>query len=152
CQLLDSQFIHFSTNYVFSDVYDCYDESAKTAPLNFYGMTKQLGEEVVLNNIKLGLKGCILHVSTLFGRCGTSASAKSSFFDILLQAAKAQDVLKVINDEKNCFTYTKDVANQLVKMIENNQLTGIYHLTNNEPLTWYEASIMYFKLLDYPIV
>lgn len=151
CQDARIKLIHFSTNYVFSGNQTSYDEFDKPSPINFYGLTKLMGEESIINRLKYELSGCIIRVSNLFGPCGTSVRSKPNFFDLIYQAAKRDNQLSVVCDERCCFTYTRDVARTLIEKISDTNFNGIYHFVNTNPLSWYEAAEIYFKLLNIPV-
>lgn len=147
CRKFEIKLIQFSTNYVFDGTKGNYTEEDETCPINFYGLTKRLSEEVVLDAMEVGLKGCILRVSNLYGPKGQSKMSKEHFFEIMENASLKHDVLSVISDEKSCFTYTFDVAARLADMIDNEDFLGIYHFVNSTKLSWYEAIERYFKLM-----
>lgn len=146
CQKIDSKLIHFSTNYVFSGENERYTEMDTTSPINVYGLTKKMGEEAILAHISAGLDACIIRVSNLFGPAGTGSSSKPGFFEIISKMSKSKDFLNIIDDEKNCFTYTKDIARELISALGTNDFSGIYHFVNSQPVTWYEAAQVYFEL------
>lgn len=137
--------IHFSTNYVFSGESPSYNEEAEPSPINFYGLTKAMGEKVISNRLEDGLDACIIRVSNLFGKKALSDSSKPCFFDIMLNRSKMSDYLNVIDDEYNCFTYTKDVANMIADMVDKKDFNGIYHVVNSNSVSWYEAACYYFS-------
>lgn len=147
CYNIGATLIHFSTNYVFSGEEKIYKEYDEVMPINFYGMTKYLGEKAVLTYVDEGLKGIIVRVANLFGPKGMSASSKSSFFDVIDEAVKSGKELKVVDDEVCCFTYTKDVAKEIIRMLEKEEGIGIFHCVNSEPATCFEATRVYFDLL-----
>lgn len=151
CRDINAKLVHFSTNYVFSGEKEYYCEEDITSPINFYGLTKCLGEEAVLYAIDSGLKATIIRVSNLFGPQGVGESSKPSFFDSILKVAKTRDVLNIVNDERCCFTYTKDIAVFLDKILERSDWRKIYHCVNSQPMTWYEAAKLYFSLISLPI-
>lgn len=151
CQNINAKFINFSTNYVFSGNKPLYTEDDTPDPVNFYGLSKLIGEKIILEQMKNGLEACIIRVSNLYGPKGSGNSSKPSFFESLAKASESQEFLNVIDDEKNCFTYTKDVAKQLVKMLYANEFNGIYHFVNSTASSWYEAAITYYKLQNIKI-
>lgn len=156
CVDIDAKLVHFSTNYIFSGEEVSYTENITGSPVNFYGMTKYMGEESIVEKMKVGLDACIIRISNLFGVKGTGESSKPSFFEGLDKVSKMQDFLNVINDEKSCFTYTRDVARKVVEMLQIDNFNGIYHFANTEPVTWYEAAKIFFELQNinidiYPI-
>lgn len=146
CCEIGCKLIHFSTNYVFSGSEPSYAETDEPSPINFYGLTKSMGEEIVSRKMALGLRACIIRVSNLFGKKGLSRSSKPCFFEVIQKAAEGKDYLTVIDDEYSCFTYTKDVANKLVEMCSKDDFCGIYHFVNSDPTSWYEAACSFFRL------
>jgi len=139
--------VHYSSDYVFSgDDEKGYNEEAEPKPINKYGKSKLMGEQEILKLKELGLKYYLIRTSKLFGSQATSQSAKPSFFDIMLKLAKTKKEIKVIDEEVSCFTYTKDLAEATKALIEDNKETGIYHIVNSNPCTWYEAAQELFKL------
>ena len=59
CEERNIKLIHFSTNYVFSGEKDTYTEFDEPAPVNFYGLSKLLGEEAVKEHMDLSLDAAI---------------------------------------------------------------------------------------------
>ncbi len=139
--------IHYSTDFVFgAEGNGKYAENAKPAPLNKYGESKLSGEKEIIKRGQAGLKYYIIRTSKLFGPRGESAVAKPSFFDIMLKLSREKETLDVVDDEKSCFTYTCDLASATKVLIDEGYENGIYHITNSEPATWYEAVNALFDL------
>ncbi len=139
----DIAIVHYSTDYVFDGEKGEYDEAAKPAPISNYGRSKFLGEEEIQKNTD---KFWLIRTSKLFGRPGKSAMSKKSFFDTMIGLAKDNQILKVVDEEKSCFTYTPDLAKETKKIIEEEIPFGIYHVINEGPCTWFEAAVELFKL------
>lgn len=139
---IDAVLVHYSTDYVFDGKNKGgYKEDDKTGPINQYGKTKQMGEQEIIKRSGLGLKWYLIRTSKLFGPKGSNEGAKPSFFDIVLKLAKEKDSLKMVhNEEISCFTYTRDLSKATKDLIETNQAFDIYHITNTEACSWYEAA------------
>jgi dTDP-4-dehydrorhamnose reductase len=135
--------VHYSSDYVFDGEKGKYEEDDKTLPISNYGRSKLLGEEEVIKN---GEKYYIIRTSKLFGKPGKSPMSKKSFFDTMIQIAKDNSIVKVVDDEKSCFTYTPDLALETKKIIEENVPYGIYNVVNEGPCTWFEAAAELFKI------
>lgn len=148
---IGAKFIHFSTNYVFEGNRQYYSEYDSPHPVNFYGLTKYMGEKCVEDAIQMGLDACILRLSNLFGLPGTGNSCKPYFFQVMERVAKNKEYIQCISDEVSCFTYTRDVAERLVLMMDRSDFSGVYHFVNSTPLSWYEAIRRYFSLTGNPI-
>lgn len=145
----DSCLIHFTSDFVFgAENKDAYTENDIPSPINKYGETKLMGETEIKKRINSGLKYYLIRTSKLFGPRGESEFAKPSFFDIMLNFSKEKSEINAVDDEKSCFTYTVDLANEVKKLIENKAEYGIYHITNSDPATWYEAVKVLYNLTN----
>ena len=163
--------IHYSTDYVFegdiekiinSEPQDCthscaacslhknreigYNEDSEPNPINKYGETKLMGEKEAAKNMK---NYYIIRLSKLFGRPASSADAKKSFFDVMLELGKKSPVggksVKAVDEEASCFTYAPDLAKKTKEIIDAKKPFGIYHITNGGFATWYEAVVELYK-------
>lgn len=163
-------FVHYSTDYVFNGqpeinlepmgcTHSCatcslhenfapqigYAEDAKPKPISNYGKSKLLGEKEIQ---KVKGKNYIIRLSKLFGKPGKGEGVKRSFFDVMLELGKKQKEIRVIDEETSCFTYASDLAKKTKEIIEANKTFGIYHVTNSDPCTWYEAVLELYKQAD----
>jgi dTDP-4-dehydrorhamnose reductase len=143
--------VHYSTDYVFSGTEDKSEfiETDTPNPINKYGETKSMGEKAILEC--LGLKYYIIRLSKLFGPKGDSTHTKASFFDIMLNLAKTNSELKVVNEELSCFTYSPDLAKATYKLLDENYEIGIYHLINSNSCTWYDGVLTLKELAELSI-
>lgn len=139
--------IHYSTDYVFSgtETKKEFSEEDTPNPVNKYGETKFQGEREILRRASYGLNYYLIRTSKLFGPLGTSPRSKPSFFDIMLNLAENKNELTVVNEELSCFTYTVDLAAASRRLWELETPFGIYHLINEEPVTWYKAAQELFQ-------
>lgn len=146
-QEIGAIFIHYSSDYVFAGIDNKgYTEKSPTNPINKYGYTKAQGEKEIARIAINGLKWYLIRTSKLFGPKGESDKAKPSFFDIMLKLSKEKDEIKVVNDEKGYFTYTPDLALATKNLVLGKLDYGIYHITNSEEATWYEACLSLFEI------
>lgn len=146
-QKLESVFVHYSSDYVFGgDNSKGYQEKDHPNPINKYGLTKALGEKEIARVALKGLKWYLIRTSKLFGPKGESEKAKLSFFDIMLDLSSKNDEIEVVDSEKSFFTYTPDLALATRNLVTNQLDYGIYHLTNNEEATWYDACLTLFEI------
>lgn len=136
--------VHYSTDYVFDGNSESgYDEEAVPQPLSRYGATKQGGEKQVLES---GAKAYVIRLSKLFGKPASSAIGKRSFFDVMLEKGQVSPEVKVVDDERSCFTYAPDLAQATKELIEAEAGYGVYHLPNEQAVTWYEAVRELYRL------
>lgn len=143
CKEKDILVVHYVSDYIFDGEKEEYTENDKPNPISNYGRSKLLGEEEIKKNTD---KHYLIRTSKLFGPVGTSTMSKRSFFETMIQFSKDNSVMKVVDEERSCFTYTPDLALETKKMIEEPVPFGIYHVVNEGPCTWYEAACVLFKL------
>ena len=135
---------HISTDYVFgSSEAERYKkpmkENDKTNPINFYGKTKLHGEN---NSIKSGCKFLILRTSWVFGPYG------NNFLKTMLNIAKTNESVSVINDQEGCPTYSIDIANAIINLIESvdeSDFNQILHFSGDQRETWYSFAEIIFS-------
>jgi len=137
CQERDIPFVHFSTDYVFDGTkrgpYTIYDEPN---PLSAYGRSKLLGEKYVLWLLK---KFYLVRTTWLFGTHGPN------FIDTMLEIGQRESRISVVNDQRGCPTWTRDLAEAVVDLVGMGRY-GVYHITNSEPTTWFELAREIFRL------
>lgn len=122
------RFIYISTDYVFDGKKrGPYLETDVPAPLNVYGATKLLGEDVVHGS---GLPYVIVRTSWLYGLNGPN------FVATILKISREKNVLKVVTDQQGCPTYTKDLAEAIEKIINAKNVFGIFNVTNSGATNW----------------
>ena len=128
CEERNIKLIHFSTNYVFSGEKETYTEFDEAAPVNFYGLSKLLGEEAVKEHMDLSLDAAIVRVSNIYGTKGTGVSSKPNFFETMLKLSADRDELSVVDDELCCFTYIDDISDNLINVSKSGILIPHSHL------------------------
>jgi dTDP-4-dehydrorhamnose reductase len=147
----DYLFVYISTDYVFDgNKKDCYNEQDIPHPLNQYGASKLEGERIVSKQEK----HLILRTSWLFGPGG------KNFVTTIIEQAKREKIIRVVNDQVGSPTYTEDLAKAIKDIIDiyfNRGLdSGIFHITNSGKCTWFEfaqyiAMLMNSKVKIEPI-
>jgi dTDP-4-dehydrorhamnose reductase len=143
CKERDIPLIHYVSDYVFDGEKGEYTEEDRPIPISNYGRSKLLGEEEIKKNTD---KYYLIRTSKLFGKPGNSKMSKRSFFDTMIELSKDNSLLKIVDEEKSCFTYTPDLALETKNMIDEKVPFGTYHVVNESACTWYEAACELFKL------
>ena len=125
--------VHFSTDAVFNDEKgDFYTESDLPQPLNIYGCTKYGGDCFVQAIAK---RYYLFRIAILFGE----AAKNTQFVEKMLQKIKeGQKVLKISADIISSPTYSKDVAREIKKILENSSEFGLYHVANEGKASLYD--------------
>jgi dTDP-4-dehydrorhamnose reductase len=123
--------VHYGTDYIFDGFNKgAYLEEDAPNPQSVYGKSKLLGEELIRKNCPEHL---ILRTSWLFGRNGVN------FIKTIVNAAKINNSLRVVNDQRGSPSYSKDIASHTMLMIKAG-CRSTYHLTNSGSCTWYELA------------
>ena len=137
CRENDAVLVQISTDYVFDGTKDkpwsIYDHPN---PINIYGESKYLAECFLKT---IGENYFIVRTSWLFGKAGPN------FVKNMLKLALANRTIKVVNDQIGCPTYTADLAKAILDLI-NTKAYGIYHITNQGVVSWYEFAKTIFTL------
>lgn len=144
CRDFGITLVHFTSDYVFDGKRrDGYNEEDATCPINAYGRSKALGEQLLMDEMDNEIEGLdqeegkyyIIRTSYLFGKHGVNLLSK------LLDNAKKGEKFKVINDQYSRPTYTLDLAKQVKWLVESNEYEpGIYHICNGGVTNWYELA------------
>lgn len=134
CIQKNATLIHVSTDYVFNGKNKLpYTENDNVGPLNVYGASKVMGEQLALLNPKT----YILRVASLFGLAGASGKG-GNFIETMIKFGKEKGVLNVVNDITMSPTSTAWIAKAIFEIIQKKPEYGIYHTVNSGHATWYE--------------
>jgi dTDP-4-dehydrorhamnose reductase len=118
-----------STDYVFDGTKGApYLEGDAPRPLNVYGQSKLQGENYVRELLD---RYWIVRTSWLFGPKG------KNFVRTILEKARCEGSLRVVDDQVGAPTYTADLAERLEEIVQRAG-PGIYHATNQGYCSWFE--------------
>jgi len=139
CQQRDVPLVHFSTDYIFDGAkerpYTIYDEPN---PISAYGRSKLLGERYLLWLLS---RFYLIRTSWLFGLHG------KNFIETMLELGQREKQISVVKDQKGCPTWSYHLAQAVVELIQTERY-GIYHITNSEPITWYDFAREIFRICE----
>ena len=122
--------VHISTDYVFAgDATEPYAEDAPPAPQGAYGRTKAAGERAVLD---AGGEHLIVRTAWLYGAAGPC------FPKTIAKAGAERGALQVVDDQTGQPTWTRDLADFIIALVERDAPAGIYHGTSSGQATWFE--------------
>ncbi len=137
CSQVDSALVYICTDYVFDGTKGSpYYEYDQTNPLSVYGKTKYLGEVYIRDILD---KFYIVRTAWLYGFHGPN------FVTTMLNLAKTNDSISVVNDQIGSPTYTVDLATAISQLIKK-PAYGIYHVTNSGNCSWYEYAREIFEI------
>ena len=135
CSELNAFCVYISTDYVYNgNKKSPYTESDATSPINIYGTSKLAGEHITSQKCPDSL---IIRLSSLFGKAGSKGKG-GNFIEAIINKAKTEGRLQVVNDIFISPTYTVDAATTILKLIER-KAKGLVHVTNSIPsdCTWF---------------
>jgi dTDP-4-dehydrorhamnose reductase len=126
-----ARLVQISTDYVFAgDATEPYAEEAPTDPRSAYGRTKQVGERAV----RAGLPDAHLIVRTawLYGAHG------GCFPRTIARVAAERGGVAVVDDQVGQPTWTRDVADLVVRLVDAEAPAGTYHATSSGQTSWFD--------------
>ncbi|MEM0326696.1 MAG: dTDP-4-dehydrorhamnose reductase [Desulfurococcaceae archaeon] len=126
--------VYVSTDYVFDGEKGMYKENDIPYPVNYYGLTKLLGEIVVQS--LLPSSSLIIRTSGLYGY---SPTGKKNFGIVALEKLLRKEEVLAFKDQYLSPTYTYYFAKELIKIVEEG-VTGLLHLAG-ERLSRYEFAV-----------
>ena len=133
---------HFSTDYIFDGKKkEPYREWEEHWPLNYYGMSKQGGEEMLAS---LWDGYLLIRTSWLYGPGG------KNFVDTVRKKLEAGETLRVVDDQFGAPTYVGDLAATAIALVDL-RARGKYHYTNEveSGVSWYEVAREIASILGY---
>lgn len=135
CKSSDKYLIHISTDYVFDGQKDSpYKEDDKPNPINWYGMTKYLGEQSFLES---GCDGSIIRTEMPFT---AKAAKKSDFARFFYNTLSSGKTITAPTDNHITPLYLDDLAPAL-KSLVGKKPNGIYHVATPTATTPYDIVI-----------
>lgn len=125
-----TRLVQISTDYVFAgDASSPYAEDAPTAPRSAYGRTKEAGERAV----RAALPDAHLLVRTawLYGAHG------ACFPRTIARVAAERGGVAVVDDQIGQPTWTRDVVDLVLRLVEADAPAGTYHATSSGQTSWF---------------
>ncbi|HET6653751.1 MAG TPA: dTDP-4-dehydrorhamnose reductase [Nocardioides sp.] len=123
--------VQISTDYVFEGhATTPYAEDARTAPRSAYGRTKAAGEEAV--RAALPGRHHVVRTAWLYGAHG------GCFPKTIARVAREKGAVSVVDDQVGQPTWTADVADLVVRLVEADAPAGTYHATSSGRCSWFD--------------
>lgn len=124
--------IFLSSDFVFSGQNEYETEDSKTAPVSFYGQTKEEAEKIITTNCHNFI---IIRPVLVYGY--PLQSGRDNFLTFVLKNLKQNKQLNIVSDQYRTPLYVVDLARLIVKAASSD-LTGIYHVAGPDYLSVYE--------------
>jgi dTDP-4-dehydrorhamnose reductase len=134
CKKYHTKLIHISTDYVFDGESEIpYKEEDTTHPMNIYGVSKLLGEQLCKEQNNDAI---IIRTSWVYSSYG------HNFVKTMIRLMKERQELNVVSDQIGSPTYAADLAKAILDIIECGKWkAGIYHYSNEGKISWYEFAL-----------
>ena len=124
-----SRLLFVSTDYVFDGEKSTpYEVDDPRNPQTVYGRSKAQAEIEISRILPAG---CIVRTAWLFGTGG------KCFPDTILKLSASRPFIEVVDDQRGCPTYARDLARAIVELCRRGA-SGIVHATNAGDCTWFE--------------
>ncbi len=136
-----SFFVYLSTDFVFDGLQGMYKENDTTGPVNYYGTTKLLGEELVK---AYEHEWAIVRTVLVYGR---PLLNRQNLVTNTANALRQNKPLKIFDDQVRTPTYVEDLALALVKLVQKKK-NGIFHISGKDVLTPYQVAVATAKFLS----
>ena len=129
CKEKNSTLVHISTDYVFAgDGAQPYKETDKPDPQSVYGSSKLQGEQFAL---AINPKTWILRTAWVYGEGG------SNFPKTIAKHLLAGKELDVVDDQVGAPTWSKNIAEAILNLIQIEPEYGIFNCTNSGETSWF---------------
>lgn len=125
-----ARMVHISTDYVFAgDATTPYAEDAPTAPRSAYGRTKEAGERAVRTTLPDA--HLLVRTAWLYGAHG------GCFPKTIARVAAERGGAAVVDDQVGQPTWTRDVADLVLRLVDADAPAGTYHATSSGQTSWF---------------
>lgn len=122
--------VHYSSDYVFDGREEVHGEDELFSPLGVYGQSKAAGDLAV----SVAPKHYIVRTSWVIG-------AGRNFIATMTELASKGVSPSVVDDQIGCLTYTSDLANATVRLLDQGAPFGTYNVTSGgDPKSWAEIA------------
>lgn len=124
--------VTYSTDYVFDGHADSpYLESSATNPINAYGRSKLLGEELAL---LANPRTLVIRTSWVVSR------THPNFVSTMLRLAREGREIRVVDDQRGSPTLADHLATATREALDR-AATGLLHITNQGDTTWFDLAL-----------
>jgi dTDP-4-dehydrorhamnose reductase len=133
CRKMAMKLVYVSTDYVFDGERGLYGEEDEANPVNYYGVTKLRGEELVREICE---DSVVVRTSVLYGW----HPSKVNFATWVIDSLKSGRRISVAQDHYNSPTLAEDLAEMIMRIVEMNA-SGVYHTAGSERVSRYDFAM-----------
>jgi dTDP-4-dehydrorhamnose reductase len=136
-QHADARLVHLSTDYIFEgQATEPYAADALPGPRSAYGRTKLAGEWAIR---AIHTDYWIIRTAWLYGEGGPN------FVDTMCRLAGDRETVTIVDDQHGQPTWTRDLADLVVRMIAGRAPVGTYHGTSTGQTSWHGLARAVFE-------
>lgn len=152
CNRINAKLVQISSDYVFGEKTSRipprpFKEEDPRYPMNYYGLTKAWGENIVLSNDN----NYVVRISSLFSQWGSRSKNNTNFVLSMIKRVAQQDDIRVVNDVIMSPTFAVHAAVNILSLIKDDMPGGIYHANNGGECSWYDFTMYLFALMNVKI-
>ncbi|MGB9815863.1 MAG: SDR family oxidoreductase [Thermoplasmata archaeon] len=111
--------VYVSTDYVFDGKKGLYKEDDIPSPINYYGLTKLIGEEIALAN-----GGTVIRIAAVYGM----GYGRTNFGKFIIEKLSKNEKIEAAVDQYLSPTLNTQIGEAIVKLIEKD-FNGLIHIT-----------------------
>lgn len=143
CYRQKTRLVYFSTNAIYDGVAGNYSEDSRTKPINYYGKTKLLGENMVK---KSGVSYIILRLNTMFGWNTLGQRENPAVW--IIKNLKNSKKIKVVDDVYNNHLWVGFVSKIIRKVLKNWPNNEVFNIAGSECISRYEFALKVAKIFN----
>ena len=139
CTAVGAKLLHYSTDYVFDGTATTpYPTDHVRIPVNAYGRSKALGEELLERS---GVEHLLVRGSWLY------APWAKNFVLTIRELAKTRDSLRVVEDQRGRPTDSRKLAEVSLALAEKGS-RGAFHVTDAGECSWFELAVLIAEVVN----
>ena len=133
CKDIGAKLLHYSTDYVFDGTAtEPYPTDHPRRPVNAYGRSKALGEELIAHS---GVEHLLVRSSWLY------APWAKNFVLTIRELAQSRDELRVVHDQRGRPTDSRRLAEVSLDLADRGS-RGVFHVTDGGECSWFELAAL----------
>ena len=139
CRAVGAKLLHYSTDYVFDGTATTpYRTDHALKPVNAYGRSKALGEELIARS---GVEHLLVRSSWLYAPWATN------FVLTMRELTKSRGSLRVVDDQRGRPTDSRRLAEVSLDLAEKGS-RGIFHVTDGGECSWFELAALIGEVVN----
>lgn len=131
----NSHLIHISTDFVFDGENGPYTETDEPSPINYYGLSKLKGEQLIK---QAQINFTILRTILVYGLVDNMS--KNNIVSWIKNAVESKQTITIVNDQFRMPTLVDDLADACLLAIQNTTY-GVFNVSSSELLSIYEVAL-----------